>query len=360
VLTPSTSTWTESGLDLGATDALARPCPHDAFASWRQHLADPRPVEVSVCIANWNCCDLLRACLRSLLHQDQGVCLEVIVVDNASSDGAADMVAHEFPEVLLVRNRDNAGFSRANNQAARRAHGRYLFFLNNDTAVPAGTLRQLVDYMHAHPDSAIVGPRLRGSDGRVQCSYRRLPSARTLLHRTWLLRWTGLLRDSYRDYRRIPMDSLEPLPVEMLMGAALLMTRERFGVIGGWDEDFTFGGEDLELCLRAAGQGKIVYFPQAEILHHGRASTRQHLEFSSPHIAVGFAKYLRKSGCTGLGMLAYKTAITLDAPGQLIAKGLQYLYRRLRGRRRDADKSLTVFKATVAFLRHGLPPFWRA
>src|SRR5207245_11394963 len=109
---------------------------------------------------NWKWRELLRACLESLHDQPQGVTLETIVVDNASQDGAADMVAREFPEAILIRNRANVGFARANNQAAQRARGRYVFFLNNDTVVPAGALGRLVDHADAHPQIGIIAPRL--------------------------------------------------------------------------------------------------------------------------------------------------------------------------------------------------------
>src|SRR4051812_11888207 len=133
-----------------------------------------RPV-VSVCIANWNCKELLRGCLRSLTPGRQRIRLEVIVVDNASSDGAADVVEREFPRVTLVRNASNVGFARACNQAAERARGRFLFFLNNDTVMPRGTLRRLCLFGRDNPTAGLVGPRLIDGRGRVQKSARGRP-----------------------------------------------------------------------------------------------------------------------------------------------------------------------------------------
>src|SRR5438067_729034 len=187
--------------------------------AWLQSWTDDGPIDVSVCIANWNCRDLLRACLESLQDQPQGARLETIVVDNASQDGAAAMVARDFPEVVLVRNAENVGFARANNQAAGRARGRYLFFLNNDTVVPAGALRRLVAFADAHPEAGLIGPRLRDADGRWQISYRDRPTVAALLHRTLLFRWTGLFRRAYRRYRRLGFDPDRRRPVAVLMGA---------------------------------------------------------------------------------------------------------------------------------------------
>jgi N-acetylglucosaminyl-diphospho-decaprenol L-rhamnosyltransferase len=149
--------------------------PYTTPADPTRRRAGRRPV-VSVCVVNWNCRELLRDCLRSLRTPLQGVRLEVIVVDNASSDGAADMVERFFPGVRLIRNAENVGFARASNQAAAAARGRYLFFLNNDTVVPPGALRRLAAFARAHPEAGLIGPLLRDGAGRPQASCRRRPT----------------------------------------------------------------------------------------------------------------------------------------------------------------------------------------
>src|SRR5262249_48024057 len=158
----------------------------------------------------------------------------------------------------LIRNQSNEGFSRANNQAARRARGHYLCFLNNDTVVPPGTLRTLVQFLDAHPEAGLVGPRLRGADGKGQVSCRPRPTIATFLHRTLLLGWTGLWRGQYRRFRR-DFDPNMTRCVDVLMGAAVIAPRERFLAWGGWDEDFTFGGEDLELSYRINQHAPVLF-----------------------------------------------------------------------------------------------------
>jgi N-acetylglucosaminyl-diphospho-decaprenol L-rhamnosyltransferase len=341
---------------------LTPPAGRDLARAPRRAAAPPPDdlIDVSVCIANWNCRDVLRACLASLREQAPGVAVEVIVIDNASGDGAADMVGREFPEVVLHRNASNLGFARANNQAAELARGRYLFFLNNDTAVPPGTLRRLIDYCEAHPGVGMVGPRLRDGAGRAQVSYRLLPTLGTFLHRTALLRWTGLLRGAYRRYRRRDFDPHTTRVVEVLMGAALFLPREVFFTCGAWDEEFAFGGEDIELSARVGRHYQVVYLPSVEITHHGRVSTRQHIGFASTNMAIGFARYLRKSGCHPAGLFFYKLMVTLDAPVQVADKALQYFWRRLWGRREKAAKSLLALRGFGHFLFKGLGPFWKA
>jgi GT2 family glycosyltransferase len=319
----------------------------------------PRRPDVSVCIVNWNCRPLLQACLRSLRAQTQGVRLEVVVVDNGSTDGAADLVTRRFPRVKLLRNADNRGFARANNQAAGVARGRYLFFLNNDTVVPPGTLRRLLDYAQSHPEAGLIGPRLRDPAGRAQVSYRLRPTVGALLHRIGLFRWTGLFRRAYRRYRGRGDDCVTTRPVEVLMGAALLVRRRLFVESGGWDEGYTFGGEDIDLCARIARTHAVVYHPEVEVVHHGRASSRRHPGYAYTHTVLGLTRYLRKSGTPRSALWLYKAVLTLDAPVQGLRHAGQYLWRRLRGRRAQAGKSLLVLRGVSHFLARGLVALWR-
>src|SRR5262245_39707972 len=197
-----------------AVSSVARPTPGNKPPS--TFAADSSPV-VSVCVASWNCKELLRRCLESAYGNPQGVPFEVVVVDNASADGAAEMVARDFPQVRLIRNPANLGFSRANNQAAAVARGRYLFFLNNDTELAANAIRDFVRFAEAKPPVGMLGPRLVRPDAGYQASHRRQPTLAALLHRVNLLRWTGLFRRAYHEYRRGTFDPTGVKPVEVLM-----------------------------------------------------------------------------------------------------------------------------------------------
>jgi len=316
--------------------------------------------DVTICIANWNCRDLLRACLESLHNQPQGVRVETVVVDNASTDGAADMVAREFPDVVLVRNARNLGFAAANNQAADHARGRYLFFLNNDTVVPPHTLRRLVTFADAHPEVGMLGPRLRDTAGALQISYRRQPTVGALLHRTMILRWTGLLRGTYRRYRRGDFDPKAQRCVDVLMGAAVLLPQEVFFECGRWDEAFAFGGEDIDLSARVGRRHAVVYLPQVEITHHGRVSSRLNVTFAEPNVQVGYVRFLRKAGAGRAALVAYKLVVTCDAPIHCLTKWVQYAWRRLSRRPAKAEKSRLAMCGLWAFLTRGLIRFWRA
>lgn len=144
------------------------------------------------------------------------------------------------------------------------------------------------------------------------------------------------------------------------MGAAMLVPREVFWRAGGWDEDYTFGGEDIDFSIRVRRTHALMYHPSVEITHYGRVSTRQHIGFASSNMAVGFLQFLRKSGCSRGRLILYKAIVTIDAPVQCLEKGVQYIWRRLRHRPEKAAKSLLAFQGSCHFLRSGLAAFWKS
>jgi GT2 family glycosyltransferase len=317
-------------------------------------------IDVSVCIANWNCAELLRRCLRSLFDQPQGAGFEVIVTDNGSTDGAAEMVAAEFPQVTLIRNDHNRGFAAASNQAAGAARGRYLFFLNNDTEVPPRTLGRLLAHAAADPAAGMFGPRLREPGGAVQISYRRRPTIAALLHKVSLVRWTGLFRRAYKEYRRGSFEPAGVRPVEVLMGPAVFIPRAVFDAVGGWDERYRFGVEDIDLSIQVGKSRPLVYAGDVEVVHHGRASSRSNVGFVAPSVATGYVQFFRKTGAGRWALFWYRLAVTLDAPVQLAGKVVEAAARRVVGHRQDAARSWAAARGVWAFLRHELVRFWRA
>ena len=346
-----------------APKAVAAPRPAGRTRDWRPVWAHSpvETIDVSVCVANWNCVEYLRACLASLLHQPQGVTVEVVVADNASADGAPEMVAREFPEVTLIRNAENAGFAKASNQAAAAASGRYLFFLNNDTVVPEMTLERLVAFADAHPHYGMIGPRLRDGKGKLQISYRRKPTIRAMLHRASVIRWTGLFRRAYDEYRREGFEPDGVRRVDVLMGAAVLMPRAVYEQCGGWDEGFVFGVEDVEYSDRVGREKPCVYVPGIEITHFGRVSSRQNVAFAAPNLMIGYARYFRTSGAGRWALTGYKIIFTLDAPMLLTVSCVQYLWRRLTGASpKHVGKSRMAAHGTWRFLTREIGRFWRA
>ena len=235
-------------------------------------------LDLSLIIISYNVRDLLIACLESiqLSLAASPLNVEVIVIDNASSDGSADAIRQRFPDLRLIENAANLGFAAANNRGLHVAGGRVLMLLNPDTTVTPAALETLTDYLDDHPDAGAVGPRLRYPDGSTQPSRRRFP---TLL--TGLLEST-IVQDYWRDNPAARRYYLADQPdgvaqdVDWLVGACLAVRREVFEQVGLLDEAFFMYSEEVEWCHRVRKAGwRIVYLPKAEIIHHEGASSRQ-------------------------------------------------------------------------------------
>ncbi len=234
---------------------------------------------VSVIIVNWNARDVLLECLDALLPpgapaRDR----EVLVVDNASTDGSAEAVARRSPAVRLVQNPDNRGFARAVNQGLALATAPFALVLNPDVVIAPAAITDLLEFMAREPEVAVAGPRLRNPDGSVQGSARRRPSVWTgLFGRTaWLTRWFPGNAMSRRELMAIDETSDQPRDVDWLSGACLMVRRRAWEQVGPMDEGFFLFWEDADWCLRFRDAGwRVVHVPAASAIHRVGVSCAQ-------------------------------------------------------------------------------------
>jgi N-acetylglucosaminyl-diphospho-decaprenol L-rhamnosyltransferase len=250
------------------------------------------PPEVSVIIVSYNTRELLRECIESILcEQGDGLAVEVIVVDNASADGSAAMVAERFPQVRLIANPDNRGFGAACNQGLEVARGRYALILNADIRAQPGALQRLVEFMDAHPDAAICGGQLRYPDGRIQ------PSCARDLTLWWVFCEQSMLAKLFPrtrlfgGYWRTHWDFSATIETEQVMGACMMLRRP----FPRFDEDYFLYCEDTDLCyrVRQAG-GKIYYVHDAVFVHHLGASGEPQRAQMVIYYNRGKERYFRK------------------------------------------------------------------
>ena len=231
-------------------------------------------MDVTVIIVSYNTKDLTLACLASVFEETRAAELEVIVVDNASRDGSADAIARTHPSAELVALEENRGFAAANNLASERARGRYLLLLNPDTVVLDGAIDEVVRFADAHPEYGIVGGRTFFEDGALNptsCWGRPTPwsvACRSLALSVAFPRNRFVDPETYGDWAR---DTVRE--VDIVTGCFLLIRRELWNELSGFDTSFFMYGEDADLCLRARARGhRCVLDPEARLVHHGGRS----------------------------------------------------------------------------------------
>jgi N-acetylglucosaminyl-diphospho-decaprenol L-rhamnosyltransferase len=231
--------------------------------------------DLSVSVVSYRTPALLRQCLGALERERAQMDMDVTVVDNASGDGSAEMVADDFAWVRLIRNDRNLGFGAAHNQALRIAEGRYVVILNSDATPRVGALQALVGFLDAHPGVAVAGPRLRYPDGRVQPSRRRFPTVATLLFESTQLQRFWPDNAVLRRYYMADRSDDEPQEVDWIVGACLCVRAQAAAEVGLFDERFFMYSEELDWCRRFRAAGwRVAYVPQAEVMHVEGASAR--------------------------------------------------------------------------------------
>ena len=234
-------------------------------------------IKLSVVIVNYNVKYFLEQCLQSVMTAIQNVESEVFVVDNNSVDGSVAMVESKFPSVTLIANKDNVGFSKANNQAMRLAQGEYVLLLNPDTLVEADTFEKVVQFMDEHPDAGGLGINMVDGKGNfLPESKRSLPTPEVAFYKVFGLSWLFPRSKRFGKYHLTYLDKDETHEIEVLSGAFMLMRKDALDKVGLLDEDYFMYGEDVDLSYRIIKGGyKNYYYPEARIIHYKGESTKK-------------------------------------------------------------------------------------
>lgn len=274
-------------------------------------------VDLSVIVVTYNSREITLACLASVLAE-QGRCrvkIEVVVVDNASTDGTADALREAAPEARILVQPANLGFAGGNNVGLAAAAGRYLMLLNSDTEVCAGALDALVAFMETHAEAGACGPMLLNPDGSLQPTGRDLPTLGSLfldmtkLYKLWK---PDLYAQRGRDYT-------QAAAVGELSAAAFLVRRRVYEQVGGLDTGFFFYYEDVDWCKRIGDAGyQIYYVPTAQVMHHWQGTSRSVSTLTYRAGQDSLRYYFRKhygaiAGAAAQAMLAGKESVLLVA-----------------------------------------------
>ena len=248
--------------------------------------------DLAVAVVNYNTRDFLRACLASIVADKPA---GIVVVDNGSKDGSAEMVAAEYPSVRLVVDPTNPGYGTSANRAIGLCDAPYVLLLNSDTLLPAGATRALAKYLDENPRAGIVGPRLRKLDGRLQETCHEFPTpVRSLLEHTWIgdvlraIPFASGLRPFMWPHDR-------PRVVPWVTGAAMAIRKSAFDELGGFDPSFYMYYEETDLCYRMRLAGWETHFaPVTDLVHYGGVSTKQFRTAMYLELYTGAIRFYRR------------------------------------------------------------------
>ncbi len=299
-------------------------------------------VEIAIIIVNWNGGELLRRSLASVWQHPPRRSYEIVVVDNASTDGSREWLESLGARVRLIANEDNRGFGRANNQGFAASAAPLLLLLNSDAEVQAGAIDKLVETVNSDERIGVVGPKLINPDGTLQASVWRNPVtpfetvANALrLYKLMPRRMRGELLLGYH------WDHARRRRARLLSGAALMVKRKLIDTVGGFDERFHMYGEDTEWSLRIVRAGWWMLFePEATVLHHGgQSSAKRWTELEKRRTEYqGFFRFQRLCLSRRLALANVLTGCALTAA--------QYAWRRLRGQDLTAPRMVLQLHAT--------------
>ncbi len=287
-------------------------------------------MKLSVIIVNYNVEPFLEQCLNSVLVAAKFLEVEVIVVDNNSVDGSIRMLNSKFPDITLIANKDNRGFSKANNQGIRISRGEYVLLLNPDTIVEEDTFQRVIQFMDEHDDAGGLGVKMLDGKGQfLPESKRGLPSPAAAFYKMFGLSKLFPKSKRFAAYHQGHLSDNEVHQVDVLSGAFMLMRKEALDKVGLLDEDFFMYGEDIDLSYRLVQGGyKNYYFPETRIIHYKGESTKKNsvnYVYVFYNAMVIFAKKHYSKENAKLFSLLINTAIVFRALISLLASAVRNL-----------------------------------
>ena len=229
--------------------------------------------DISVIIINWNTRELLRSCLNSV-QTDSQMMAEIIVVDNGSADGSQEMIREEYPEVVLIENKKNLGFARANNVGIKRMSRKYACLVNSDVVILQGCMAALVHYMNENKEVGVVGPKVLWPNMTVQDSCRKYPTLWNNLCESMRLNMLFPKSDIFSSEHMMYFEHDRLMEVDGIVGCFMMIRKDVLDRVGLFDEQYFIYSEEIDLCKRIKEHGwRIIFNPEGEIIHYGRGSS---------------------------------------------------------------------------------------
>jgi hypothetical protein len=298
---------------------------------------------LSVVVVSWNVKPQLKNCLNSILGEKLKD-FEVIVVDNASSDGSPQMVERDFPQVKLIKNNQNLGFSKANNQAIKISQGEYILLLNSDTVIQPGAIQKMVNFMDKNKRVGALGCKVKNPDGTLQDSCGRFPSLSAIMATKIHRLSKGLLLKSLASHQVADIEK----EVDWITGASLMVRREAIEQVGLLDEAIFMYFEDTDWCYRIKKSGWVVKVtPEAEIIHLGGGSARR----VPDTLAYEYRKsqyYLYGKHMNIFSQFLLRMIVTLNSLFSLLRLSLSWFFKA------NKKKISKLFKAHLKIIRLSL------
>ncbi|MCP4613412.1 MAG: glycosyltransferase family 2 protein [Planctomycetes bacterium] len=311
-------------------------------------------MKLSIIIISWNVREDLRTCICSIEENKPSCTFEVIIVDNASTDGTIEMLKKDFPEIKLIVNHDNRGFAVANNQAINKSQSKYILFLGPDTIIHPKSLDILVEFMDSNEDVGTCGSKLLNADGSIQDSVRRFPSFRGVLYRHTAFKFMGIFKGQYRKWLMYDFINDKQQDVEQVMGAAMLVRKSVIDQVGMMDERFFIYYEEVDLCYRIKQAGwRIVHIPEAVITHLGGSSSAQ-IPVSKRIIAMtSMLKFFRKHRgifVTFIFSCIFKPSIILRDLIDILSGAIKYIFAMITLNKQGCNKSAKKIRNSAILL----------